>query len=62
MTVYQSIDEYSVRIRRLQLEDNGIATMVFDQRDSSYNAFGFIYLNVAKENEERAHEILLAHE
>lgn len=58
VTVYQSLDEYSVRIRKLHLEDNGIEAMIFDQRDSSYNAFGYIYLNVIKENEARAIQIL----
>ena len=32
--------------------------MIFDQRDSSYNAFGYIYLNVIKENEAKAIQIL----
>jgi len=42
----------------LKLEDEGIPVMIFDQRDSSYNAFGYIYLNVHTANIDKAIEIL----
>jgi len=58
VTVFQSTDEYMIRIRKLTLEDHEIPVMLFDQRDSSYNAFGYIYLNVRKEDEKRAVELL----
>lgn len=57
-SVYQSIEEYSVHIRKLKLESEGIPTMVFDQRDSSYNAFGYIYLQVPLDHVEEANKIL----
>lgn len=57
-TIYQSTDEFSIRIKRITLEDNEIPVQIFDQRDSSYNAFGYIYLNVLKENVEIARKIL----
>ena len=58
VTVYQSADEYTVRIQKLKLEDHEIPVMLFDQRDSSYNAFGYIYLNVQKQDETKALTIL----
>lgn len=58
VTVDQSLDEYSIRINKIRLEDEGIPAILFDQRDSSYNAFGYIYLKVQKENESKALKLL----
>lgn len=58
VTVDQSLDEYSIRINKIRLEDEGIPAILFDQRDSSYNAFGYIYLKVHKENESKALKLL----
>ncbi len=58
VTVEESTDEYSIRIKKLLLEDEGIPAIIFDQRDSSYNAFGYIYLKVHKENESKARKLL----
>ena len=57
-SVYQSRDEIELRIKKLKLEDENIPVVIFDQRDSSYNAFGYLYLNVRKEDVERALKIL----
>lgn len=63
ITVFQSMNPIQVQIQQIALEDEGIPVMVFNQRDSSYNAFGYIYLNVRKEDEEIAKSILsLTHE
>lgn len=58
VTVEESSDEYSIRINKIRLEDEGIPAIIFDQRDSSYNAFGYIYLKVHKENEAKARKLL----
>lgn len=58
VTVLQSTDEFEIRIKKLQLENEEIPVMIFDQRDSSYNAFGYIYLNVPKEYEEVARNLV----
>ena len=58
VTVLQSTDEFTIRIEKLKLEDEGIPAMIFDQRDSSYNSFGYIYLNVHKKDEEDALKLL----
>jgi hypothetical protein len=58
VTVFQSTDEFEIRIKKLQLEDEGIPVSIFDQRDSSYNAFGYIYLNVPKDYEEVASNLV----
>lgn len=58
VTIAQSIDEFSIRIDKLKLEDEGIPAMLFDQRDSSYNAFGYVYLKVLKKDEENARKLL----
>lgn len=47
----------------MQLEEAEIPAVIFDQRDSSYQAFGYIYLKVRSEQLEKAREILnLTHE
>jgi hypothetical protein len=58
VTIDESTDEYSIRINKLLLEDEGIPAIIFDQRDSSYNAFGYIYLKVHIENEIEARKLL----
>ena len=58
VTVYQGTDEYSARIFKLKLEDEGIKVLYFDERDSSYNAFGYVYLKVHKNSEQRAKQII----
>lgn len=44
----------------MNLEDHGISVILFDQRDSSYNAFGYIYLNVRVHDKDKALELLNA--
>lgn len=61
-TVYQTKSEHSLHIIKLMLEAEGIPVMVFDQRDSSYNAFGDIYLQVHIDDEERALELINSNE
>lgn len=61
--VYKGTDEFSARILKTKLESSGIEVSFADDRDSSYNAFGYVYLRVLKENQERAEEIIkLIHE
>lgn len=57
-TVFQSQDEYMVSIQKLKLEDAQIPVIQFNQRDSSYNAFGYIYLQVPTELAEKAIQII----
>lgn len=59
ITVFQSTDEYMVSIQKLKLEDAQIPVIQFDQRDSSYNAFGYIYLQVPTEMGENAKQIIV---
>ena len=56
--VYKGTDEFSARILKTKLESYGIEVSYTDDRDSSYNAFGYVYLRVLKENKERAEEII----
>jgi hypothetical protein len=58
VTVFESSDEFVIRINKLRLEDEEIPVIIFDQRDSSYNNFGLIYLKVQHQDQERALEIL----
>jgi len=47
----------------MQLVEADIPAVIFDQRDSSYQAFGYLYLKVHREHLEKAREILnLTHE
>ena len=58
VTVHQTISEHESQIIKLALESEGIPVMVFNQRDSSYNAFGFIYLQVPVDREKEANKIV----
>ncbi len=60
VSVYDSHEEYTIHIKKMALEDAGIPVSIFDQRDSSYNAFGYIYLNVPVEFKEKALQVLEA--
>lgn len=63
ITVFESTDEYQIRIQLLKLESEEIPAIIFDQRDSSYNAFGLIFLKVPRDQYEIALKILnLDHE
>lgn len=57
-TVYLTKNDALIHIVKLKLESEGIPVMIFDQRDSSYNTFGDIYLQVLKEHEIIAREII----
>jgi hypothetical protein len=58
VSIYQSRDEFSVRIRQMHLEANEIEVNLFDQKDSSYGAFGYIYLSVKISDEAKALALL----
>lgn len=58
VSIRQSMDSFSIEIFRLKLEDEGIPVMVWDERDSSYNAFGYIHLQVLQEDQAKANEII----
>ncbi len=63
VTIFESRDEYVVRIKHMQLVEADIPAVIFDQRDSSYQAFGYLYLKVQREHMKNAQEILnLPHE
>lgn len=44
------------------LEDAGIRVMIFDQRDSSYNSFGYIYVNVQQHDVDSALKLMSEYE
>ena len=58
VTVFQTTDEYLVHIYKLKLEDNNIPVSIFNQIDSSYNAFGYIYLSVPLKDQKNALELI----
>ncbi|GAB5416162.1 MAG: hypothetical protein Crog4KO_12540 [Crocinitomicaceae bacterium] len=60
VTIYESRDEYLVRIKHMQLKEAEVPAVIFDQRDSSYQSFGYLYLKVHTEHLEQANEILNA--
>lgn len=60
-TVFQSSDQFMVSIQKMKLEDAEIPVIRFDQKDSSYNTFGYIYLQVPTELKEKA-ELILSNE
>lgn len=62
VSVYQSFEEFSIHIKKMALEDAEIPVTIFDQRDSSYKAFGYISILVPTEFREKALHVLEAHE
>ena len=52
------MDSFSIEIFKLKLEDEGIPVMIWDERDSSYNAFGYVHLQVRTEDLEKAKKII----
>jgi len=57
-TVYLSKSDALVQIIKLKLESEGIPVMIFDQRDSSYNSFGDISVQVLNEHVDLARELI----
>lgn len=57
-SIFQSLEPFTVEIFRLKLEAEGIPVMVWDERDSSYNAFGYVHLQVQSEFKDRAIAII----
>ncbi|MGF7139728.1 putative signal transducing protein [Roseimarinus sediminis] len=56
--VFLSGEMYQAEIARELLENNGIAAVVLNQKDSSYTAFGNIEVYVNEHDETKAIEIL----
>ena len=56
--VYRSMDVYSVLIRQMKLEEEGVKVRVFNQLDSSYNNFGDAGLEVLRSEKTKAMNIL----
>lgn len=56
--VYQSMDEIGTQMRKIHLESHDIEAQMFNQKDSSYGMFGYIYLSVRKADEQKALELL----
>ena len=52
------MDSFSIEIFRLKLEEEGIPVMIWDERDSSYNAFGYVHLQVLNEDQDLAKKII----
>lgn len=58
VNVFETHDPYVAQILKLKLENEGIPVALFDQRDSSYNAFGYLYLSVPQQYEEEARKLI----
>jgi hypothetical protein len=56
--VFLSGETYQAEIARELLENNGINSVILNQKDSSYTAFGNIELYVNEADEKKALEIL----
>ncbi len=58
ISIYQSKFSHSIEIVKMRLQDEDIPVQIWNQMDSSYQAFGEIHINVKKEDEERAKRII----
>lgn len=56
--VYFSDDQFKVLIARDILEENGINSVIMNQKDSSYTSFGDVELFIEEQDEEEALQIL----
>lgn len=56
--VYFSADQFKVLIAHDILEDNGINSVIINQKDSSYTSFGDVELFIEEQDEEEALRIL----
>lgn len=56
--IYFSGDQFKVFIARDLLTENGINSVVMNQKDSSYNAFGDVELYIEEHDEKEALLIL----
>ncbi|MCG8578098.1 MAG: DUF2007 domain-containing protein [Flavobacteriales bacterium] len=56
--IYTTDKVYLAEVIKGNLEASGIDTLILNQKDSSYQAFGYIELYVKPEDEERAREII----
>lgn len=56
--VFTSMQEPLVHIYKIKLENLGIPVRLYDQRDSSYNTFGYLHLLVPRDKAEVAKQIL----
>jgi hypothetical protein len=52
------MQEPLVHIYKIKLENLGIPVRLYDQRDSSYNTFGYLHLLVPRDKAEEAKQIL----
>lgn len=56
--IYFSGDQFKVQIAHDLLEENGINSVIINQKDSSYTSFGDIELYIEEQDEEEALRIL----
>ena len=56
--IYFSGDQFKVLIAHDLLEENGINSVIMNQKDSSYTSFGDIELYIEEHDEEEALRIL----
>ena len=56
--IYFSGDEFKVLIARDLLAESGINSVIMNQKDSSYNAFGDVELYIEEQDEKEALQIL----
>lgn len=58
VNVYHTNDPFLAQILKAKLEDQDIPVVLYDQRDSSYNAFGYLYLSVPNDREMEAKKLI----
>lgn len=58
ITAFTTIQLYEAEMIADILKDNGINSVVLNQKDSSYNSFGEIRVMVRQEDLEKAEEII----
>ncbi|WP_298616872.1 DUF2007 domain-containing protein [uncultured Odoribacter sp.] len=57
-SVFETNQLYKAELIKDILCDNDIDAVILNQKDSSYNSFGEIYVMVNKEEKEKAEEII----
>jgi hypothetical protein len=58
ISIYSSDKPWQAEIAKQLLTENGIESVIFNKKDSSYQMFGEVEVFVSQENVEKSKEIL----
>lgn len=60
--VYKAADEFQAKILKGMLKENGIDSVIINQKDSAYLSFGYSLLYVHNDHFDKARQLVIAAE